>query len=80
MIFCPVGAVQDTASDVAEAIALMPVTGPGSGKSHTSTQYEQRAVDMHSLIVYAPQMFARECVPAHAYVFGCLCAIVYARL
>ena len=37
MTFCPVGAVQDTASDVAEVIASMAVTGCGSVKSRTST-------------------------------------------
>jgi len=31
--FCPVGAVQDTASDVDVGVALMFVTGPGSVRS-----------------------------------------------
>ena len=35
MTFCPVGAVQDTASDVDVAVALMFVAEPGSVQSRT---------------------------------------------
>ena len=36
MTFCPVGAVQDTASDVDVAVALMFVAGSGSVQSHST--------------------------------------------
>ena len=69
MTFCPVGAVQDTASDVDVAVALMFVAGSGSVQSH-STILTKLLIGIDVILQYV------FCVCMRACVFVCECANV----
>ena len=46
--FCPLGALQDTVSDVFVAVALMSVAGPGSEQNHTGI-YSAETIEIEIL-------------------------------